>query len=165
MMEVASTANDGHRYKRIKVGFSLLQRVFETVFTETVPAEGLSSSRRVRAVARLLALLGSVLFIGLAIEGVTIVFIGQMISIHVVLGMIFLPIMAGLQDHHGHLPFCDLLPGSPRLQARWSSRASPSRHRTAPGDHNRGAHGEWHRLVVRKARYTNGCLLAQHPSG
>lgn len=83
-----------HRYKRIEVGFSLLQRVFDTVFTETVPAEELSSSRRVRAVARLLALLGSVLFIGLAIEGVTVVFIGQMISIHVVLGMILLPIMA-----------------------------------------------------------------------
>ncbi|KJE75730.1 hypothetical protein [Ferrimicrobium acidiphilum] len=72
----------------------LLQRVFDTVFTETVPAEGLSSSRRVRAVARLLALLGSILFIGLAIEGVTIVFIGQLIAVHVVLGMILLPIMA-----------------------------------------------------------------------
>ncbi|MHB1521022.1 MAG: hypothetical protein ACYCWN_06875 [Ferrimicrobium sp.] len=34
------------------------------------------------------------LFVGLAIEGVTIVFIGQLISIHVILGMILLPIMA-----------------------------------------------------------------------
>ncbi|WP_298344364.1 hypothetical protein [Ferrimicrobium sp.] len=72
----------------------MLQRVFDTVFTETVPAEELSSSRRVRAVARLLALLGSVLFIGLAIEGVTVVFIGQLIALHVVLGLILLPIMA-----------------------------------------------------------------------
>jgi hypothetical protein len=71
----------------------VLQRVFDTVFTETVPAEELTSSRRVRAVARLLALLGSVLLVGLIVEGVTIVLIGQMIALHIVLGMILLPIM------------------------------------------------------------------------
>jgi hypothetical protein len=72
----------------------MIERIFDTVFTDVVPAESLSSSRRVRAVSRLLAMLGAILFVGLAIEGVTIVFIGQMIALHVLLGMILLPIMA-----------------------------------------------------------------------
>lgn len=72
----------------------MIDKVLDTVFADSVPAEGLTASKRVRAVARLLALLGSVLFIGLVIEGVTIVFIGQMVALHVVLGMILLPIMA-----------------------------------------------------------------------
>jgi len=71
----------------------MLSKVIETVFADRVPSESIGSSRRVRAVGRLLAMLGIVLFVGLAIEGVTIVFIGQMVSFHVVLGMILLPIM------------------------------------------------------------------------
>ncbi len=71
----------------------MLSKVIETVFADRVPSESTGSSRRVRAVGRLLAMLGVVLFLGLAVEGVTIVFIGQTIAIHVVLGMILLPII------------------------------------------------------------------------
>ncbi len=71
----------------------MLSKAVDTVLADLVPAESISASRRVRAVGRLMALLGTVLFIALAIEGVTIVFIGQMIALHVVLGMILIPIM------------------------------------------------------------------------
>ncbi|MHB8191474.1 MAG: hypothetical protein ACYDHP_13880 [Ferrimicrobium sp.] len=74
-------------------GSAILTRVIDTVLSDRVPSESLGSSRRVRAVARLMSLLGVVLFIGLAVEGITVVFIGQLIALHVLLAMILLPVM------------------------------------------------------------------------
>lgn len=72
----------------------MLSKAVDAVLSDLVPAESSSTSRRVRAVGRLMALLGVVLFIALAIEGVTVVFIGQLIALHVIIGMILIPVMA-----------------------------------------------------------------------
>ncbi len=72
----------------------MISRIIDTVLADRSPAEEYGASRRVRAVARLMSLLGVILFVGLAIEGVTIVFIGQLIGLHILLGMVLIPVMA-----------------------------------------------------------------------
>lgn len=71
----------------------MLSRMIDTMLADRSPAEEYGASRRVRAVARIMSLLGVVLFVGLAIEGVTILFIGQLISIHILIGMVLIPVM------------------------------------------------------------------------
>jgi hypothetical protein len=72
---------------------SVLTRILETVLADRSPSEDFGASRRVRAVARVLSLLGVVLFVGLAIEGITLLFIGQLIAVHILVGMLLIPLM------------------------------------------------------------------------
>jgi hypothetical protein len=71
----------------------LLTKLYDVVFTDLTSTELAGTSRRVRAVGRLLSLLGVVLFFGLAVEGLTVLSIGRMVALHIILGMVLVPLM------------------------------------------------------------------------
>lgn len=68
--------------------------VSETVLSTELESDAPDNSRRVHFVARLTSLLGVTLFVLLAIEGVSIPFISQLFTWHVVVGILLIPIMA-----------------------------------------------------------------------
>lgn len=65
----------------------------ETVFARELDSDAGEHSRRVQFVARLTSLLGVLLFALLAVEGVTIPFTGQLLTWHVVVGVVLIPVM------------------------------------------------------------------------
>ena len=51
------------------------------------------NSRRVQFIAKLTSLLGIALFILLALEGISVPFVGELTTWHVVIGVILIPVM------------------------------------------------------------------------
>ncbi len=69
------------------------ERVIENVLETDIEGDKPSNSRRVRFVARLTSLLGMVLFFLLALEGISVPFVGELLTWHVVIGVILIPVM------------------------------------------------------------------------
>ncbi len=72
----------------------LTQQFLEEVLTPDLESDKKGSSARVRWVARLTSITGVTIFALLAIEGLSVPAISQLFTLHVVVGMILLPVMA-----------------------------------------------------------------------
>jgi hypothetical protein len=68
--------------------------VINTVLTTELESDLPGNSRRVQFVARLTSLLGVALFVLLAVEGVSVPFTGQLLTWHVVVGIMLIPLMS-----------------------------------------------------------------------
>ncbi len=69
------------------------ESVIENVLATDIEGDKPDHSRRVRFVARLTSLLGVVLFFLLAVEGISVPFVGELLTWHVVIGVILIPVM------------------------------------------------------------------------
>lgn len=69
------------------------ENVIKNVLATEIEGDKSSQSRRVRFVARLTSLLGMLLFFLLALEGVSVPLVGELLTWHVVVGVILIPVM------------------------------------------------------------------------
>ena len=66
----------------------------KTVLESSLESDEADHSRRVQFVARLTSMLGVIIFILLAVEGVTVPLVSQLFTWHVVVGVILIPVMS-----------------------------------------------------------------------
>lgn len=72
----------------------LIVSIEKAVFSTHLEGDKKNQSRRVRFNARLTSLFGIALFVGLAIEGLSVPFVSQLFTLHVFVGAVLIPLMA-----------------------------------------------------------------------
>ncbi len=72
----------------------LSQKFIDEALTEQLENDVKGTSFRVKYVARLTSLLGILLFLLLAVEGISVPIISKLLTLHVLVGMILVPVMA-----------------------------------------------------------------------
>ncbi len=72
----------------------LSQKFIDEALTEQLANDVRGPSFRVKYVARLTSLLGILLFLLLAVEGISIPIVSKLMTLHVLVGMILVPVMA-----------------------------------------------------------------------